>query len=552
MNYYIKRDEIFDAQQVMVTSINKWLSQLVKVKAAMKMFVNSGAITGAAADSIRAYVNEEPIPIIDAMISCIKFFYVKMMVCTNGYGDIDDNAEAHINVDWLESIFSELDNRGNCFHDSREAISGKLNSVSDIFTIGAPLNRPGHDFENLKERVNNLKSDVSDYETSHLHDMDDIKNILLALADALKEALNKTPIYISSYEKGQIPCGEIQKNLFKQLIVAGGIIKKDMNLSYEYRIINFITNNPEYGNHFQSLMQYAYLHPESADKVRVIIDYELDNPDDMKNVYNFLKPMEIQDQIEICYIAYSTDEPYRSEWIKYLDDYEIATINYKSTSRFIANENAIYVNIEKERENERGAYYTFFHECGHAVDYNSGIEAGYGTFYSNKYTDVGKQTLAEHNVSDVRNELNNYLDEQIASGKYSDFGQDAEAAKDELIDRLVRGQEPPDSELCEQMLDDLTQEYNNNRLLGPVNNVASDIYGGVTNNAINGSYGHGDDYWYDDSGNWKNPTNKECFAEYFSYHMLKKEDAIDSINTYLPESDSFMDEMVSSIASLDE
>ena len=85
----------------------------------------------------------------------------------------------------------------------------------------------------------------------------------------------------------------------------------------------------------------------------------------------------------------------------------------------------------------------------------------------------------------------------------------------------------------------------------------SDVYGGVTNNAIMGNSGHfkktnqkGSDYtyWYSKSGN---PTKKQCselWAEFFAAQMIHDEATLTSIKEHFPSAYEAMEEMARQMA----
>ena len=87
-------------------------------------------------------------------------------------------------------------------------------------------------------------------------------------------------------------------------------------------------------------------------------------------------------------------------------------------------------------------------------------------------------------------------------------------------------------------------------LEGEVHEAAADVYGGVTNLAINVGYGHRDvddngnyTYWYDSDGNAKLSQSRELLAEYFSYYMTGDQEAIESMREHFPAASEVLDEM---------
>ena len=91
--------------------------------------------------------------------------------------------------------------------------------------------------------------------------------------------------------------------------------------------------------------------------------------------------------------------------------------------------------------------------------------------------------------------------------------------------------------------------YMHTDLEGEVNEAASDVYGGVTNNALVGSYGHWrDDYWYDSQGRRTNYQSLELWAEFYAAQMTHDEESLMSIRRHFPNAYQAMEEMAKEMA----
>lgn len=243
-------------------------------------------------------------------------------------------------------------------------------------------------------------------------------------------------------------------------------------------------------------------------------------------------------------------EIYRTLALKYLDKFRIAST--KSEGRFDPRWNNIKFNIEEDRNNPRGKYYTFFHEIGHAIDYYSGRESGMKGYYSDKFT-IDEKTLNDHMYEDVENNIRMELEKELKLSDYEnlDSGQQKEMINN-VTDNLLN-QNKYYSELSEEerKLQRTIRITYNKKLSGANNECASDIYGGVTNKEIEGTYNHGDNYWIDDSGKRIREPNCEGFAEYYGRIMTPDDEIRDaglkSIEKFLPASKQYMDNMIESM-----
>ena len=295
---------------------------------------------------------------------------------------------------------------------------------------------------------------------------------------------------------------------------------------------------------------YLEKHPENLERIVTIIKYEEENPEYVKQTNNFLMPLELEDTIEIKYLIYIAEEPYRTLALKHLHKFRIAST--KSEGRFDPRWNNIKFNIEEDRNNPRGKYYTFFHEIGHAIDYYSGKESGMKGYYSDKFTIDGK-TLNDHMYEDVENNIRMELEKELKSSDYEnlDSGQKKEMINNVTDNLLNQNKHYMNLTQDEIKLQRTIRITYNKKLSGADNECASDIYGGVTNHMIRGTYGHNKYYWINKKGKRVNEPSLEGFAEYYGRVMApigrKRDAGLKSIEKFLPASKQYMDDMIESM-----
>lgn len=297
---------------------------------------------------------------------------------------------------------------------------------------------------------------------------------------------------------------------------------------------------------------YLEGHPENIDKVITIIKYEESNPEYVEDTNIFLKPLEIRDTIEIKYLMYSTEDPYRGLALRYLGDLEIESINESGV--YHPDSNTISFDIEDDRTNARGPYFTFFHELGHAIDYNYAQENDLGTTFSGTFTSNGK-TLTAHMYRDVEQRIIKQLNQEFEKLASKDL---TERQKTEVIHNITDvfiHEGPRDTILSdmEETLYESIQTQISNDLRDDEHNNASDVYGGVTVNEIVGKWGHHNNgYWIDEGSEERvNEPNKEGFASYYGAIMLEESDfrdsQLNSMEEFLPDARKHMEEMFKSM-----
>jgi hypothetical protein len=297
--------------------------------------------------------------------------------------------------------------------------------------------------------------------------------------------------------------------------------------------------------------EYLNEHPDQLDKVIEIVKYEEQNPEYVEQTNEFLSPLEEQDVVEIKFMMYTAEEPYRTLTLHYLDRFEITSTT--DSGVFYPSDNAITFNVEDDRVNDRGAYFTFFHEMGHAIDYYSGVDQGMDGYFTDSFTMDGNN-LADEMYNDVENRVRMELEAELSQGAYQDLNEeDKTSMVNNIADAFIyRG--PSDFNLTseEEALYDTIQEEMSNELRSDAHHNASDIYGGATVNEIIGKWGHHDSsYWIDGDGERVREPNLEGFASYYGSIMLKdsefRDEQLESVGEYLPESREFMDEIFESM-----
>lgn len=300
---------------------------------------------------------------------------------------------------------------------------------------------------------------------------------------------------------------------------------------------------------------YLQQYPEDKDKLIEILKYEESDNRYVDQTNDFLSPLEDKDQIEIKFLMYTSEEPYRTMSLKYLDEVTIANPEADGGAFYRSSDNSITMgSISEDRTNARGPYFTFFHELGHAIDYNHGVENGMDGFYSNHYTSNGN-TLANYMRDDVSNRVQSEINLRLEDSKYDHL---SSVEKQSIVNNITEEfiyDGPSNVSLTaeEETLYGEVQTQISNELQADEHNNASDVYGGVTVNEIVGKWGHHDNsYWIDENSEERvNEPNKEGFASYYAVYMLEnsefKDQQLDSVGEFLPNSKKHMDEMLNNM-----
>lgn len=184
------------------------------------------------------------------------------------------------------------------------------------------------------------------------------------------------------------------------------------------------------------------------------------------------------------YIDNSPDEVKKLVY-ENINEINFKDINYKDgTARYSPKEKGIYLDINTDFSNKRGQYTTVSHEMGHLIDYRlNNISIKDERFRSLIIEDVNSFTNKYMKLNNIDNlyDLSNKLSEELKSDiKYHSI---------------------------------------------------SDLFGGVTDNAIVGKFKHSNEYW-------KNPKKlpKEAFAHFFEATLRNDEYKLKLIKEIFPKS----------------
>lgn len=185
------------------------------------------------------------------------------------------------------------------------------------------------------------------------------------------------------------------------------------------------------------------------------------------------------------------------------------------------NNNTIYVPFPQSTsyDEDGGDFALFFHEVGHAVDWNS---RGSGSYTSSTYKNAKGQRLIDCIRQDVYNNI-------VATVK--EIGGTNEQAVNIAL-AVMYGDVSNDLNKEEKMYFKDVKDLYYTRLysfIGP-----SDVYEGITGGVLKGNWGHGVSYWDDGQ------IAAECWGTFYS-NMIRRRDG--GYSKFLPSASRFMEEM---------
>lgn len=391
----------------------------------------------------------------------------------------------------------------------------------------------------------NLKEDLSNVNEYHKKVIDKNNTTLNELEAIFSKVYAVEAEYHSGFCSIISACNSFNKILQTLIEIIspenGSFSPEEMNALLPERFTEYQEYLSKYGElrvkklleHYKSMDVVS-----NDDKDEFIRIYEIYNPEKKKKLDNLLSKLTEEQIREVKYILYTADEPYRSIYLNELESYTIGNVSGSDTGVFRPFDNTINVDMIKEPTNPRGPYTTFFHESGHALDYNFYND---GNYYSLTYRNSDGQSLQDVIFEDVRNDIRQTI------AKYTSD----EKMQENLLNYLISGKNNRGdlTKTEEKILENVLKAYKKD-ITGMEKEAYSDIYGGATDNAIVGNYSHTQkNYWYDEDGNATGAQAVELWAEYYSYCMTDNEEALENLREHFPNAAKFLDEMAESMAS---
>jgi len=277
---------------------------------------------------------------------------------------------------------------------------------------------------------------------------------------------------------------------------------------------------------------------------------------------NALSVLPMQDRINIKNIVVNSPDRPRGIFLAFVGYINIADINASGAGFFDPNTGTIHFNLRYDRTGQRGAYYVFFHEVGHMIDW---VMSTNPNQLFTRYSEFQKP-LFNASQADVRNRIlllasriNIHIDQ---NDPYYMPGMSAQirlnAVNNIMAGRRLAGTGisylhlTPEERFqvdLERQLDRMVSGWNHqDKDIFNMSNVG-DIYSGITKNGIPGL--REDSYWFNSDGTPTYRQNSELFASHFASYMLNNTQAMQNnaeyLSTAMAELDRVFDYILSAI-----
>ena len=173
---------------------------------------------------------------------------------------------------------------------------------------------------------------------------------------------------------------------------------------------------------------------DSSQKKDIVDYYEKLHPEYKRNMNKLLKVFadeggKYSDQLlNIKVLAYTANEPARTVFLESADDIKILDIHYTSTANFSSSKGGVSLNADK-MSNTAASYSTFFHECGHNIDWIKGGKDN--SFFS---VDNNLNAVLEN---EVRSTIEECCDNYLLSNGIDPVSENGSKIKAEVVNEMM-------------------------------------------------------------------------------------------------------------------
>ncbi|MBE5954513.1 MAG: hypothetical protein E7257_10260 [Lachnospiraceae bacterium] len=265
--------------------------------------------------------------------------------------------------------------------------------------------------------------------------------------------------------------------------------------------------------------------------------------------------------INIKVLAYTADEPYRTLFLSNAGDVFIRDLHETGTQHFTGGsgeDSGVHISVDRmslynveEGLARASTYNTFFHECGHAIDYAIGLRydedngASFTRTYENENGDSMSDILENEVLRRINESISGYLDPMkgLPSDVASEIRQNVIDAIMNQVDYKTYGK--PDFINTYSYMTSVCYDLVCSEINGDLCGSASDNYGGLTGNTLMSTSYHPAIR----NGGGTDPTTGDTIYSYRFYWLddtsiaAENEAGVRELTVNLDNGDQFVEEM---------
>lgn len=205
MGYHIKMQELAETGRQLVRQTEEWTKQLQAVRACVQDFIQDPGYSGRAAESMKAYMKEVHLTLLDWMLTNIASYRSSLVLYINGYREIEADQNAEVSQDVLEEELEFLTQGKAAYEQTAEELGQVYRELRRYMDIGADIcDELPDQFDSAVRYVEKIRCDVGEYEEQHSHDLESFHEMNGYIKSMIERHIGGDVRGIASYQAGSL------------------------------------------------------------------------------------------------------------------------------------------------------------------------------------------------------------------------------------------------------------------------------------------------------------------------------------------------------------
>lgn len=205
MGYYVKMQELLETGHRLVGQTEEWKKQLEAVRSCVQDFIRDPGCSGGAAESMKAYMKEVHLTLLDWMLANIASYRSSLILYVNGYREIEPDPGAKISQDVLEEELEFLIREKAAYEQTAEELRQVYRELRGVMDIGADTCDGLPDqYDAAIRYVEKVRCDVGEYEEQHSHDLESFHEMNGYIKGMIERHMGGDARGLTSYRAGSL------------------------------------------------------------------------------------------------------------------------------------------------------------------------------------------------------------------------------------------------------------------------------------------------------------------------------------------------------------
>ncbi len=161
MGYDVRYEDMYGQRDIYYKNLYTREEQLIEIRNALLNICNMTEMTGAMADSVRAYIQEIHLPLIEWMLTLIETYRTNLVLYTDYYCHLDSDRMARFQQDCMDDQQQKLMNEKGVFQGIADNIQSILREVSGY------MDMDGFDPSGVEAAYDNAINICREYQDYH-------------------------------------------------------------------------------------------------------------------------------------------------------------------------------------------------------------------------------------------------------------------------------------------------------------------------------------------------------------------------------------------------